>query len=176
MPGARCRRHALVCGCADVRSCGSGARLRLGKRGHASLAGGLPGLRILPAWLGSRPASASALRSRNSIWALVLRNSSAAHRARASCTAGSSRSRIPLRSLTVPGPSASCTASRNSRPAGWPTYRTETMSRLETIAVAGSSSSSTTPPEVAAAKFAGPAQPPALDSCVQLPIIMISIL
>src|SRR5882757_3629205 len=51
---------------------------------------------------GSRPASASARRSRNSIWALVLRNSSPAHRARASCTAGSSRSSTLLRSLTTP--------------------------------------------------------------------------
>ena len=45
---------------------------------------GRPGLRISPALLGSRPASASARRSRNSIWALVLRSSSAAHLARAS--------------------------------------------------------------------------------------------
>jgi len=46
--------------------------------------GGRPGLRIFPAWLGIRPASRSARRSRNSIWALVLRKSSAAHLARAS--------------------------------------------------------------------------------------------
>src|SRR5499427_2122259 len=63
--------------------------------------GGRPGRRIFPAWLGIRPASASARRSRNSIWALVLRNSSAAHRARASWTAGSSRSNTLLRSLTA---------------------------------------------------------------------------
>jgi hypothetical protein len=47
---------------------------------------------------GLRPASDSALRRRNSIWALVLRNSSPAQRARASWTAGSSRSRMLLRS------------------------------------------------------------------------------
>src|SRR5258708_10084354 len=57
--------------------------------------------RICRACLGSRPASASARRSRNSIWALVLRSSSAAHLAKASWTAGSSRSSTPLRSLTA---------------------------------------------------------------------------
>ena len=50
---------------------------------------------------GSRPASASARRSRNSIWALVLHSSSPAHRARAPWTAGSSRSRTLLRSVTA---------------------------------------------------------------------------
>src|SRR6185312_13333723 len=63
--------------------------------------GGRPGLRISPTRPGSRPASARARRRRNSIWALVLRSSSAAHRARASWTAGSSRSRMLFRSLTV---------------------------------------------------------------------------
>src|SRR5260221_11311963 len=62
---------------------------------------GRPRGRICRACLGSRPASASARRSRNSIWALVLRSSSAAHLAKASWTAGSSRSRTPLRSLTA---------------------------------------------------------------------------
>ena len=54
---------------------------------HTSVAfraGGRPGLRILPARLGSRPASSRAWRSRNSIWALVLRSSSAAQLARES--------------------------------------------------------------------------------------------
>jgi hypothetical protein len=46
--------------------------------------GGRPGLRISPVRLGSRPSSASARRSRNSIWAFVLRSSSAAHLASAS--------------------------------------------------------------------------------------------
>ena len=55
----------------------------------------------LPGMAGQPPASARARRSRNSIWALVLRNSSAAHRASASWTAGSSRSSTPLRSLTA---------------------------------------------------------------------------
>src|SRR5215831_13481659 len=55
---------------------------------------------MVPARLGSRPASVRARRSRYSIWALVLRSSSAAHRARASWTAGSSRSKMLLRSLT----------------------------------------------------------------------------
>src|SRR5215469_18912531 len=60
---------------------------------------------MAPTWPGSRPASARARRRRNSIWALVLRSSSAAHRARASWTAGSRRSRRLLRSLTaVPVP------------------------------------------------------------------------
>jgi hypothetical protein len=43
--------------------------------------GRLPG-RIRPACPGSRPASASAWRSRNSIWAFVLRSPSSAHLAR----------------------------------------------------------------------------------------------
>ena len=64
-------------------------------------AGGRPRGRIGPARPGSLPASASARRSRNSIWALVLRNSSLAHRARASWTAGSRRSRTLLRSVTA---------------------------------------------------------------------------
>src|SRR5258708_34631932 len=56
---------------------------------------------MVPTRLGSLPVSARARRSRYSIWALVLRSSSAAHRARASWTAGSSRSSMLLRSLTV---------------------------------------------------------------------------
>jgi hypothetical protein len=64
-------------------------------------AGGRPRGRIGRARPGSRPASASARRSRNSIWALVLRSSSPAHRARASWTAGSSRSSTLLRSVTA---------------------------------------------------------------------------
>src|SRR5690348_7415694 len=55
---------------------------------------------MAPTSPGSRPASARARRRRNSIWALVLRSSSAAQRVRASWTAGSSRSRMLLRSLT----------------------------------------------------------------------------
>src|ERR1022692_4892733 len=62
---------------------------------------GRPRGRICPACPGSRPASASARRSRNSIWALVLRSSSLAHLASASCTAGSRRSRTLLRSVTA---------------------------------------------------------------------------
>src|ERR1700722_9287886 len=75
--------------------------------------GGRPGLRIAATWPGSRPLSARARRSRYSIWALVLRSSSAAHRARASWTAGSRRSRMLLRSLT--GRACPCL-----RWAGWP--------------------------------------------------------
>src|SRR5499427_10590087 len=74
-------------------------------RGHGypgpASRGGRPGRRIVPAPLGIRPASARARRSRNSIWALVLRSSSEAHRASASWTAGSSRSSRLLRSLTA---------------------------------------------------------------------------
>ena len=44
-----------------------------------------------------RPASTSACRRRYSIWPLVLRRSSAAHRARALCTAGSRRRRTAFR-------------------------------------------------------------------------------
>ena len=58
--------------------------------------GRLPG-RIRPACPGSRPASASAWRSRNSIWAFVLRSSSSAHLAR-----GVMNGRIQL-SLSVAG-------------------------------------------------------------------------
>src|SRR5580698_4743722 len=64
-------------------------------------AGGRPRGRIGPARPGSRPASARARRSRNSIWALVLRSSTLAHRARASWTAGSRRSSTLLRSVTA---------------------------------------------------------------------------
>jgi hypothetical protein len=53
--------------------------------------------------LGSRLASARARRRRNSIWALVLRSSSPAQRASASCTSGSSRRRICFRSVATPG-------------------------------------------------------------------------
>src|SRR5262244_3049962 len=60
--------------------------------------GGRPGRRISLTPPGSRPAWANACRSRNSIWALVLRSSSAAQRVSASWTAGSSRSRMPFRS------------------------------------------------------------------------------
>ena len=71
-------------------------------RGRAS-AGGVRSRRAAagagsgPAAAGSRPASASARRSRNSICALALRSSSAAQRASASWTAGSSRSSTCLR-------------------------------------------------------------------------------
>src|SRR5215472_15193813 len=75
--------------------CGGGlVPVRLAARGR-------PRGRIGPARPGSRPASASARRSRNSIWALVLRSSSLAHLASASWTAGSSRSRTLLRSVTA---------------------------------------------------------------------------
>jgi hypothetical protein len=67
----------------------------------AAEAGGRPRGRIGPARPGSRPASASARRSRNSIWAFVLRSSSLAYLARASWTAGSSRSRTLLCSVTA---------------------------------------------------------------------------
>src|ERR1022692_66046 len=62
---------------------------------------GRPRGRIGLARPGSRPASASARRSRYSIWALVLRSSSLAHLASASWTAGSSRRSTPLRSVTA---------------------------------------------------------------------------
>jgi hypothetical protein len=57
-----------------------------GERGGHTCAApaGRPGRRWGVTRLGSRPASARARRSRNSIWALVLRSSSAAHLARAS--------------------------------------------------------------------------------------------
>ena len=83
---------------ADQLDCLSAA-VRLVSAGRP--AGGRPRGRIRPAWRGSRPVPASARRSRNSIWALVLRSSSAAHLARASWTAGSSRSSTLLRSLTA---------------------------------------------------------------------------
>ena len=60
--------------------------------------GGRPRLGMGPACRGIRPASSRARRSSISIWALRLRNSSAAHRARASWTAGSMRSSTCLRS------------------------------------------------------------------------------
>src|SRR2546422_44856 len=69
--------------------------------------GGRPGWGGAPAEDGSRPASASARRSRNSICALVLRNSSPAHLASASCTAGSSRSRTCLRGA-ITGTASRC--------------------------------------------------------------------
>ena len=72
-PAPRLRRRFLSAHRPDSNPRVSGGLLR-----------GRPGLRISPALPGSRPASASARRSRNSIWALVLRNSSAAHLARAS--------------------------------------------------------------------------------------------
>src|ERR1019366_1205409 len=59
-----------------------------------------------------RPASLKARRKRNSIWALVLRSSSDAHRASASWTDGSSRSRTLLRS----GPGTSGTGLVVERP------------------------------------------------------------
>ena len=62
--------------------------------------GGRPRLGKGPALFGIRPASSRARRSSISIWALRLRNSSAAHRARASWTAGSIRSSTCLRSFT----------------------------------------------------------------------------
>jgi hypothetical protein len=48
---------------------------------------------------GSRPASTSARRNTNSIWALVLRKSSPAHRANALCTSGSRRSSTAFRRI-----------------------------------------------------------------------------
>ena len=72
---------------------------------HASSRGSLVPLGGRPRRAGRppdtpRPASSRTRRSRNSIWALVLRSSSAAQRASASCTAGSRRSRMFLRSAT----------------------------------------------------------------------------
>jgi len=60
--------------------------------------GGRPRLGIGPACRGIRPASSRARRRSISIWALRLRRSAAAHRARASWTAGSMRSSSCLRS------------------------------------------------------------------------------
>ena len=62
--------------------------------------GGRPRLGKGPAFFGIRPASSRARRSSISMWALRLRNSSAAHWARASWTVGSIRSSTCLRSLT----------------------------------------------------------------------------
>lgn len=63
-------------------------------------AGGRPRLGKGPAFLGIRPASSRARRSSISMWAFRLRNSSAAHRARASWTVGSIRSSTCFRSFT----------------------------------------------------------------------------
>jgi len=62
--------------------------------------GGRPRLGKGPALFGIRPASSRARRSSISMWALMLRNSSAAHRAKASWTMGSILSSTCLRSLT----------------------------------------------------------------------------
>jgi hypothetical protein len=62
--------------------------------------GGRPRLGMGRALLGILPASSRARRNSISMWALRLRNSSAAHWASASWTAGSIRSKICLRSLT----------------------------------------------------------------------------
>ena len=77
---------------------------------------GRPGRRIARALPGIRPCSPRARLSRNSIWALVERISSAAHFASASWTAGSSRSRMLLRSAM----GVRSKASRCSPLAGWP--------------------------------------------------------
>jgi hypothetical protein len=61
---------------------------------------GRPRLGIGPALFGIRPASSRARRNSNSMWALRLRKSSAAHLARASWTFGSIRSSTCLRSFT----------------------------------------------------------------------------
>jgi len=66
--------------------------------GRFALVSARPGRRWGATSRGSRPASASARRSSSSTWALTDRRSSAAHRASASCTAGSSRSSTCLRS------------------------------------------------------------------------------
>jgi hypothetical protein len=85
--GSACSGRAVAVSAGPVTS-------RAGQVASAGLpARGRPRGRISLARLGSRPASASARRSRNSIWALVLRSSSLAHRARASWTAGSNCSR-----------------------------------------------------------------------------------
>src|SRR5277367_5271147 len=63
--------------------------------------GGRPLRGMSPALSGRRPAARSDLRSKSSIWAVVLRSSSAAQRARASYTAGSTRRRTLLRSGTT---------------------------------------------------------------------------
>ena len=70
------------------------------RRGEPVAAGGRPRFGSGAAFLGIRPASVSARRSNSSICALTLRISSLAHRARASCTAGSTLSRTCRRSLT----------------------------------------------------------------------------
>src|SRR5690625_1242172 len=67
--------------------------------------GGRPGLRMACALSGIRPACGRAWRSRYSICAFVLRSSSAAQRASASWTAGSSRSSSCLRLLITESPS-----------------------------------------------------------------------
>jgi len=105
---------------------------------------GRPRLRIGPAD-GLRPASLSARRRTNSICALVLRSSSAAHRASASCTEGSSRKRMLLRSdrgtldtrywYSDPVLTIGCV----------PRSPHSTTRRFETIAAFRSSSSSTMP-------------------------------
>src|SRR5688572_16752285 len=51
-------------------------------------------------FLRTRPDSRTARVSRNSIWALTLRSSSAAHFSRAACNSGSTRSKKLLRSAT----------------------------------------------------------------------------
>src|SRR5262249_8847971 len=66
-----------------------------------SAASGRPRRRKGAAFLGSLPASVRACRNSSSICALRLRNSSDAHRLSASCTTGSRRSRIGLRSLLM---------------------------------------------------------------------------
>ncbi len=109
----------------------------------ASSTFGRPGLLIFPAWLGVRPASARASRSRYSICALVLRSSSAAQRASASCTAGSRRKSTLLRSVTE-----RLTFYWYSEPAlttCWVACSLQsTTRRLETMAAFRSSSRSTT--------------------------------
>ena len=79
---------------------GSWLRTRYSDSSKSHSFGGRPRLGIGFNSVGTRPARFSSLRSNTSIWAFTERISSAAHFCRASCTAGSKRSRIAFRSDT----------------------------------------------------------------------------
>lgn len=94
---------------------------------------------------GMRPASVNARRRRKSIWAFVLRSSSAAHLASASWTAGSRRNSTLLRSLIGPTPVLAYWYREPALTTCWVACSLHsTTSKLETIAALRSSSSSTT--------------------------------
>ena len=97
--------------------------------------GGRPRRGMDPTFFGVRPASSRARRSSISIWALTLRNSSAAHLANASWTAGSIRRSTCLRSLTAHEYSVPVLTTGE---AGWSLQ--STTRRLLTIAAFRSSS------------------------------------